>query len=671
MIVTQYNNPVEKSGNQQESQFTIKASAQAFKILSDSLYSNKVQAVVRELSCNAFDSHIEKGTTEPFEIHCPNTLEPYFSVKDYGVGISHDFMMDGYATLFHSTKNNSNDTIGGLGIGRMVFMAYSDSCNVTSIYDGVKRSYVVYRSESGFPTVTLMAEEVTALGNSFAVNIPVESSDFRNFEEEIIKFFTLVHVPYKILGTPRKINRPEILLNGTGWSKFKQGISYTPGYSGGYTSVGSYARMGLVNYPLNSNWGASSAETSILSSSVIIDFPIGSLEITPSREALSYSKPTIEKIRERLKEVAEEVRVNLGQKIKDAKNLWDAKLIYYDIQHGEYGSFRDLVNKLDYNGISLSQIPRLPHPVEKVTKQYARQSKNVRLNIQLTTEIVVTPKTKVYLSSGEEKYRRKHLLAALESADTLYVFKNATESDIIKWTGQEGTIISKVEDVPIIIAPRTYTTRSRAETAGKRILLYNHISKKLECCPNLVLDKAQIYVKLENKLVNNGNPENTIDPQIAILTRLKIDVSNLQIYAVRPSALKKVEHWLPFNNFYEITLRTYFNEQLIKQLESVEDVDSSISITVENLTTLLKKHPKLPPIINDLHSKIKDNNKMAEDLSYTLSLAKKQGISIQPQTSIANSFQDFIKQYPMLKLVIGDSYSFQQYGQEIKDYILK
>ena len=45
---------VEKSGNFEENQFSIEASAKAFMILSDGLYSNKILAVVRELSTNAY-----------------------------------------------------------------------------------------------------------------------------------------------------------------------------------------------------------------------------------------------------------------------------------------------------------------------------------------------------------------------------------------------------------------------------------------------------------------------------------------------------------------------------------------------------------------------------------------------------------------------------------------
>ena len=47
--------------------FTIKTSSKAFKILSDNLYADKVSAVIREYSTNAYDAHVEADCADkPF-----------------------------------------------------------------------------------------------------------------------------------------------------------------------------------------------------------------------------------------------------------------------------------------------------------------------------------------------------------------------------------------------------------------------------------------------------------------------------------------------------------------------------------------------------------------------------------------------------------------------------
>ena len=64
-------------------EFRIRNSAKAFNILSSGLYANKVRAIVRELSCNAVDSHIAAGKQDtPFDVHLPNQHEPWFAILD-------------------------------------------------------------------------------------------------------------------------------------------------------------------------------------------------------------------------------------------------------------------------------------------------------------------------------------------------------------------------------------------------------------------------------------------------------------------------------------------------------------------------------------------------------------------------------------------------------------
>ena len=64
-------------------EFRIRNSAKAFNILSSGLYANKIKAIVRELSCNAVDSHVAANRSDvPFDVHLPNTLEPWFAIRD-------------------------------------------------------------------------------------------------------------------------------------------------------------------------------------------------------------------------------------------------------------------------------------------------------------------------------------------------------------------------------------------------------------------------------------------------------------------------------------------------------------------------------------------------------------------------------------------------------------
>jgi len=139
---------VTRTGLADQGSFKIKASGKAFQILSDGLYSDKVLAIVRELSTNAWDAHVAAGTeTTSFAIHLPNSLEPHFSIRDFGTGLSHEDVMVLYTTYFDSTKDDSNLFVGALGLGSKSPFSYAESFTVTSFFNGEKRAYAAFVGE--------------------------------------------------------------------------------------------------------------------------------------------------------------------------------------------------------------------------------------------------------------------------------------------------------------------------------------------------------------------------------------------------------------------------------------------------------------------------------------------------------------------------------------------
>jgi HSP90 family molecular chaperone len=84
----------------------MEASAAAFKIISSSLYERKEEAVIRELSANALDAHIEAGNTNiPVVIQLPSTMNPSLIIRDVGIGMSLDTVRDVLTSYFKSNQN--------------------------------------------------------------------------------------------------------------------------------------------------------------------------------------------------------------------------------------------------------------------------------------------------------------------------------------------------------------------------------------------------------------------------------------------------------------------------------------------------------------------------------------------------------------------------------------
>ena len=80
-----------------EQAIQLEMNAKAFSALSDGLYKNKIGSIVREIASNCLDAHIQAGHPDrPFEIHLPDSFQPYIAFKDYGVGLSPEDMKTVY-----------------------------------------------------------------------------------------------------------------------------------------------------------------------------------------------------------------------------------------------------------------------------------------------------------------------------------------------------------------------------------------------------------------------------------------------------------------------------------------------------------------------------------------------------------------------------------------------
>lgn len=333
MIVNENKSVIERSNLGQEGNFSIKASAKAFSILSSGLYSNKILAIIRELSCNAYDSHVAASKKQiPIQIHLPNTLEPYFAVRDFGTGLSHEDIMTLYTTYFESTKTNSNDYIGALGLGSKSPFSYTDSFTVTSFVDGNKKVYNAFLNEHGVPSIVVLLEEKTEEINGIEVKLSVKVNDYNSFKHETFKFceyFTPLPV---ILGIDPKlvetIQKPKYLLEGNGWA-----IRSNDYYS---SSGESRAIQGQVCYTGLRNWNDESTQElrdlkQLLHLPIDLFFKIGEVDVAASREQLSFDKRTINNIGIKLKQVQTEIVDRAVKEITSQKTKYLALARYNEL----------------------------------------------------------------------------------------------------------------------------------------------------------------------------------------------------------------------------------------------------------------------------------------------------------------------------------------------------
>ena len=318
-------------------EFRIRNSAKAFSILSSGLYANKIRAIIRELSCNAVDSHVGADNSEiPFDVHLPTDLEPWFSIRDYGVGLSHDQVTRIYTTYFESTKTGSNDFIGALGLGSKSPFSYTDNFTVTAVQGGVRGIYSAFINGDGVPSIALMTTDTTNEPNGvevkFSVNDRWDYSKFRDEAKQVYQYFA-VRPAFNFdlaIPTPEYLTRDII----PGVHEYNTPKNY-------YRGHGSVAIMGNIAYPIE----VPNASTvlgnlaPLLSCGLEIHFGIGELDFQASREGLSYIPQTIAAIKSKLEALNAALAGRLAQEVESNQNLWErAQLLYARSSNALWGA---------------------------------------------------------------------------------------------------------------------------------------------------------------------------------------------------------------------------------------------------------------------------------------------------------------------------------------------
>lgn len=325
---------ITRTGVVETQAFTIKASGKAFQILSSGLYSDKILAIVRELSSNAYDAHVDAENQDtPFTVHLPNNLEPWFSIHDYGVGLSHKDVMTMYSTYFDSTKTDTNDATGMLGLGSKSPFSYTESFTVTSYFNGEQRTYLVDLGEEGVPQISLAAGFPidTDQHNGLEIQFAVKNGDFREFENKAHQVYKRYSPLPEVVGVPNfEIEPVKYLFTGKNWRLIKTT------QTGGYAKC--YVIQGTVAYPVDlgamRNIDHDSYDV-LFGLNLEMDFPIGELDVAANRETLSYDERTVANLVKRADIAKKEIGKEISAQFKGCKSLWEARKMWIEVFGGD------------------------------------------------------------------------------------------------------------------------------------------------------------------------------------------------------------------------------------------------------------------------------------------------------------------------------------------------
>jgi hypothetical protein len=335
MIAQENKSSLKQSQQFQSVSFGIKREglAHIFNVLRNQLYSDKVLAVVREYSANGLDAQVESGKQDrPIVVTLPNPLNLAFKVRDFGLGLSEQQVHDIYANYGESTKRGTNEQIGQLGLGSKSAFAYGENFLIRSFQNGVVTLYNAFIDPSQVGQIAKLHSESTDEEDGIEIEIPVNQQDINVFKEKAQGLFKYFKIQPIVRGNKEFSIKPnKVSFQGSCFAFIESDDSSSAFVKSSYGAV---AVMGNIAYPIDPrsvNWGEDVELVNIFKRNVVIDFKIGDLEVSASREALQYTPHTQKNIIAKAKLIKDECLKDIHDKISTGKSMYEAKCLYNKI----------------------------------------------------------------------------------------------------------------------------------------------------------------------------------------------------------------------------------------------------------------------------------------------------------------------------------------------------
>ncbi len=284
-------------------------------ILSSNLYSSPLESFLRETVSNAWDSHVEAGVETPVILFLGLDVvsnKYYCSIQDYGVGISPERFDQIYRNIGSSTKRETNEQIGGFGIGRFSALAYSNTVYINTIYDGIKYEYLMYKDGNSI-SIDLLGTSETGQHNGTEVKVFLnEPEHYSGSYKELNNFMQAIETQlcyFENLWLATNIERIENEVETFNELKIKkfEHFNVNDVHYNSYNKYFSYSRkprvnllLGKVIYPLNFEiLGYDKYDYELLKLPITLKFDIGTLPVTPNREEIIYNTKSISIIKDK------------------------------------------------------------------------------------------------------------------------------------------------------------------------------------------------------------------------------------------------------------------------------------------------------------------------------------------------------------------------------------
>lgn len=383
-------NKLETNSEMESQDFTIGDASVVIEILRNRLYENKIQSICQEIISNARDAMREVGKDNSLEITVPNRLNPVFKVRDFGPSISPDRMANVFIRYGSSTKRQTNEQTGGLGIGAKSPFSYTDSFTVTTFLGGLRRSYIAHIGVNNQGRLDLISTEQTDEVNGTEIQMAVKPHDIDEFRKGVFRtiYFWENKPTLKgelsppVLVSGQKVGDTEIIDNNM-LPEYVRPSSY-------HSEM--LAIIDGIPYPITqkliSKVPSLQKLNSLVIKQIILHFGNGVVEVSASRESIADSRYTLEALAKIASRAYLEVSTHISDAFGKVKNTTEylntyARMSRY-FKTDEFAKFGDYTIDSNWiknplfkkvNIISVSCLNRVGRRCEKIDKNLLSESR--------------------------------------------------------------------------------------------------------------------------------------------------------------------------------------------------------------------------------------------------------------------------------------------------------
>ena len=694
----------------QEAKTNLKTERASFSVAADkakkflhiavrNLYSNPVLASVVEVSQNAHDEHVRKGIEDkPFVVTIPTSWSPTFSVRDFGGGIPHDYMLDGYTKALESTKDSDSEMSGGWGLGRLALLSLASTYNVTTYIDGVERNYSIFESENGIEIIMTHQRETEEV-NGTLVSAPIPPNKVSEFRDACNRAFRYYKIKPTVKGDSGfKIQEPSISLKGSNWA-IESNSSKTSAVCGIY-----HYEIDHKNVP-----NLTQTQADLLGDVGLVMF-FGASDLSPmaNRQGLYYNDKTVDAIKKRLNEIETEVATELQKKFTECKSYFEAKKLWgkmFDMSsgHGVNSLFRRSA-KLHWNNIpiesdvidDINKIGKVvngdPIGIINITsyqftwsrsRRFVRHSHNER-NILISdkTEIFINdlPGGRGAINRAKSFVRGSAASTGIEKiAYTIHFSNDAIKNEFFKITNLSEGDFTKIST---IIPTKLERNLSGYERSRCKVFKWNgetewRVSRLSKCWDiseiDLEEDEEGVYIPIERYKPQGRNIIDTsgMERVINMLKDAKFVDANFEIYGVRYGSeehnkMKEMEDWISLDELVDSFIKSYKIPD--NELQLLADASEAAYIRNSKLGHFLSHEPVDDNLIKQVPflelktylekiKKIQDAKKECETLKISskhasfVSLGGSVGSAKTPQIKFEDAEKELTKNFEILDFV--------------------